>query len=57
MVEIKALTTLEDVHLAQIMNYLECYQIEIGLLLNFGATKLQFKRIHNNKVLNHDTHD
>ena len=50
MVELKALTELEDVHLAQAMNYLEAYNMEIGLLLNFGAKSLQFKRIHNNKI-------
>lgn len=48
-VEIKAIITLEDVHLAQAMNYLEAYELEIGLLLNFGAKSLQFKRVHNNK--------
>lgn len=52
MVEIKAIIHLEDVHLAQAMNYLEAYKMEIGLLLNFGAKSLQFKRVHNNKVLN-----
>jgi GxxExxY protein len=50
MVEIKALTKLEDVHLAQAMNYLEAYKMEIGLLLNFGAKSLEFKRVHNNKI-------
>jgi GxxExxY protein len=54
MVEIKALTKLEDVHLAQAMNYLEAYNMEIGLLLNFGAKSLEFKRVHNNKILNRD---
>jgi GxxExxY protein len=54
MVEIKALINLEDVHLAQAMNYLEAYNMEIGLLINFGAKSLQFKRVHNNKALNHD---
>ena len=48
MVEIKALINLEDVHLAQAMNYLEAYNMEIGLLINFGAKSLQFKRVHNN---------
>ncbi len=52
MVEIKAVINLEDVHLAQAMNYLEAYNIEIGLLINFGAKSLQHKRVHNNKVLN-----
>ncbi len=49
MVEIKALINLEDVHLAQAMNYVEAYNMEIGLLINFGAKSLQFKRVHNNK--------
>lgn len=51
MVEIKALTKLEDVHLAQAMNYVEAYNMEIGLLINFGAKSLEFKRVHNNKLL------
>ena len=50
MVELKALIKLEDVHLAQAMNYLEAYKMEIGLLINFGARSLEFKRIHNNKI-------
>ena len=54
MVEIKAIINLEDVHLAQAMNYVEAYNLEIGLLINFGSKSLQFKRVHNNKVLNHD---
>ncbi len=48
MVEIKALINLEDVHLAQAMNYVEAYNMDIGLLINFGAKSLQFKRVHNN---------
>lgn len=51
MVELKALINLEDVHLAQAMNYLEAYSMEIGLLINFGAKSLQFKRVHNNKII------
>ena len=51
MVELKAITALEDVHLAQAMNYLEAYRKEIGLLINFGAKSLQFKRVHNNMLL------
>lgn len=54
MVEIKAVINLEDVHLAQAMNYVEAYRLEIGLLINFGAKSLQHKRVHNNKILNHD---
>ncbi len=49
MVEIKAVINLEDVHLAQAMNYVEVYNLEIGLLINFGSKSLQFKRVHNNK--------
>jgi GxxExxY protein len=49
-VEIKAVINLEDVHLAQAMNYLEAYNLEIGLLINFGARSLKFKRLHNNNL-------
>jgi len=45
MVEIKAVKELEDVHLAQAINYLEAYGLDIGLLINFGNTSLQFKRV------------
>jgi GxxExxY protein len=50
MVEIKAVAKLELEHLVQIKNYLESSNIEIGLLLNFGAKSLEFKRIINNKM-------
>jgi len=49
MVEIKAIIQLEDVHLAQAINYLEAYNMEIGLLLNFGSKSLTFKRLLNRK--------
>lgn len=49
MVEIKAVTVLEDHHLAQALNYLEASASEIGLLFNFGSASLQFKRLHNKK--------
>jgi GxxExxY protein len=52
MVELKALTKLEDVHLAQAINYLEAYKLEVGLLLNFGAKSLEYKRVVNSKHLN-----
>lgn len=45
MVELKAVIQLEDVHLAQAINYLEAYGLNIGLLINFGNTSLQFKRV------------
>jgi GxxExxY protein len=49
MVELKALIQLEDVHLAQAINYLEAYNLEVGLLINFGAKSLEFKRLLNRK--------
>lgn len=48
-VELKALTKLEDVHLAQAINYLEAYNLEIGLLINFGAKSLEYRRLINPK--------
>ena len=51
MTEIKAVLKLQPEHLAQAKNYLEAYQMEIGLLLNFGGASLEFKRVHNNKLL------
>ena len=44
-VELKAITKLEDVHLAQAINYLEAYGLETGLLVNFGSKSLEFKRV------------
>ena len=48
-VELKALVNLEDVHLAQAKNYVVAYDFSIGLLINFGATSLQFKKVFNPK--------
>jgi len=48
-VELKAITSLEAVHFAQAINYLEAYNLEIGLLINFGETSLIFKRLTNKK--------
>jgi GxxExxY protein len=48
-VELKAIINLEDVHIAQAMNYLEVYNLEIGLLINFGSKRLQFHRLTNKK--------
>ena len=50
MVELKAVIDLEDVHLAQAMNYLEAYNLPTGLLINFGAKSLQFKRLFNKSI-------
>jgi GxxExxY protein len=47
MVELKALIKLEDVHLAQAVNYCEAYDLPIGLLINFGSRSLDFKRVYN----------
>jgi GxxExxY protein len=48
-VELKALMQLEKVHIAQALNYLEAYNLEIGLLFNFGTTRLEFHRLINKK--------
>jgi GxxExxY protein len=45
LVEIKAVTALEDVHIAQALNYLKAYKLEVGLLINFGSKSLEFKRL------------
>lgn len=50
-VEIKAVSELTDAHLAQALNYLETFKLEIGLLINFGAKSLEFRRLINNKAL------
>jgi len=49
MVELKAVVQMEDGHLAQGLNYLEAYNMEIGLLINFGPKSLQHKRLLNKK--------
>ena len=48
-VELKALIKTEDVHIAQAINYLEAYNLEIGMLINFGAKSLEYKRLINSK--------
>jgi GxxExxY protein len=45
MVELKVVTRIEDVHLAQAINTLEAYRLEVGLLLNFGAKSLEYRRV------------
>jgi GxxExxY protein len=50
MVELKAIIQLENVHLAQAKNYLEAYNMQVGLLINFGSISLQSKRLENKKV-------
>ena len=48
-VELKAIIKLENVHFAQAINYLEAYDLEIGLLINFGSKSMEFKRLLNAK--------
>ncbi|NVJ64376.1 MAG: GxxExxY protein [Flavobacteriaceae bacterium] len=45
LVELKAIKELEDVHMAQALNYLKAYRLEVGLLINFGSKSLTFKRL------------
>jgi len=47
MVELKAVIQLEDVHLAQAMNYCQAYNLPIGLLINFGSKRMDYKRVYN----------
>jgi len=49
MVELKAVSRLDDLHLAQATNYLEAYKLPIGLLINFGSKSMEFKRVYNVK--------
>jgi GxxExxY protein len=48
-VELKALIKLENIQLAQAMNYLEAYNLEVGMLINFGSNSLEWKRLFNKK--------
>jgi GxxExxY protein len=52
LIEIKAVAVYESSHLNQIINYLHAFQIPVGLLINFGKEKLEFKRFTNNKLTN-----
>ncbi len=58
-VELKAIIKLEEVHFAQAMNYLEAYNLEVGLLINFGSKRMEFHRFTNKKfnpLIHHPTH-
>ena len=50
-IEIKAVKTLMPEHQAQIINYLKATEIPVGLLVNFGKSKLEYRRF-NNRFLN-----
>jgi GxxExxY protein len=56
MLEIKAVEKIEDVHKNQAINYLEMYNIADGLLINFGASSLEFKRVYNKKLIKPKAH-
>jgi GxxExxY protein len=45
LVELKAVIQLEEVHWAQVLNYLKAYRLGVGLLINFGSKSLTFKRL------------
>ncbi len=49
MVELKAIGILDDSHLSQLINYLEAYNLPVGLLINFGSRSMTFKRVYNSK--------
>ena len=49
MLELKAVAVLNDAHLAQAINYLEAYNMPIGLLINFGSKSMEHKRVYNTK--------
>jgi len=48
MIELKACNSLLDVHKAQLLNYLKATGVELGILINFGTEKLEYKRVINN---------
>lgn len=56
LVELKAIIKLENVHLAQAINYLEAFNLEVGLLINFGSTSLEFKRLQKKESKKNDQH-
>lgn len=47
MVELKAVSVMTDLHLNQVMNYCQAYNLPIGLLINFGGISLEYKRVYN----------
>ena len=47
LIEIKATSILDNVHFNQIQNYLQAFNLEVGLLINFGNQSVQVKRFVN----------
>lgn len=56
-VELKAVKAITPEHQAQVINYLQATGIEVGLLINFGNPKLEYKRFTRTKKSNMDTQD
>ena len=50
MVELKAVDKLDELSLSRSLNYMKAFNLEVGLLINFGGAKLEFKRLINNKM-------
>lgn len=46
--ELKACKKIEDLHLAQCLNYLKATGLKLGLMLNFGNPRVEIKRVVNN---------
>ena len=55
MLELKAVETINELHKAQAINYLEAYNLSDGLLINFGGLSLEFKRMYNKRLVNRIT--
>ena len=47
-IELKAATNIEDIHLAQTLNYLNATGLKLGLIINFGKPRVEIKRVVNN---------
>ena len=51
LVELKAISKLENIQVSQALNYLSAYNLKIALLINFGSNSLEFKRLHNKNLI------
>lgn len=50
LVELKAVSNLTNEHYAQLLNYLKATNLEVGLLINFGNPKLEYRRFDNRSI-------